>query len=172
MNSKPLPYIFITLLIIILVFLVGVRYGQRVEKTNKILDFINRLPPSPTLPPKTAPDIAYATYENKTCGISFLYPTYLRLKDSTSEARFTDIQNKDEITMNCAGKATTNNKISSSSGSLMTKDVTINGKKISANMLMNNTYYGFSLSNAVNGKMIDMTIKTELFPLFERSLSF
>lgn len=46
---KTRPYLLLFFLIIILIFILGVRYGQRVEKNNKVVDYLLNLP-SPTTP--------------------------------------------------------------------------------------------------------------------------
>lgn len=48
---KTKPYLFLFFLIVILVFILGVRYGQRVEKNNKIVDYLLLITPYPTYTP-------------------------------------------------------------------------------------------------------------------------
>lgn len=48
---KTKPYLFLFFLAIILVFILGVRYGQRVEKNNKVVDYILSITPFPTYTP-------------------------------------------------------------------------------------------------------------------------
>ncbi len=77
--------IFLTLLIIIIAFLAGVRYGQNVEKTNKVIDFIISLTPSvsPTKTPSPTP-MPTTEYKSKRWGLKFKYPANLEIKESTN----------------------------------------------------------------------------------------
>ncbi|MEK7597801.1 MAG: hypothetical protein AAB441_04120 [Patescibacteria group bacterium] len=50
---KTKPYLFLFFLIVILVFILGVRYGQKVEKNNKAVDYLISITPLPTPPPNT-----------------------------------------------------------------------------------------------------------------------
>jgi|GEM_PF-6911831 len=45
---KPKTYVFLFIIITILTFILGVRYGQRVEKANKTIDYLLSIPPSPS----------------------------------------------------------------------------------------------------------------------------
>lgn len=65
------PTLFIFFLILILFFILGVRYGQKIEKNNKVVDYILKITPYPTYTP-------YPTQElTKTATIS---PTLFNLK--------------------------------------------------------------------------------------------
>jgi len=50
---KPKTYVFLFIIITILTFILGVRYGQRVEKANKAVDYLLSITPS--LTPKISP---------------------------------------------------------------------------------------------------------------------
>lgn len=82
---KIKPYLFLFSLVVILAFILGVRYGQRVEKNNKVVDYILRLP-TPTLPVTPTPP-KYIDYKSKKWGLKFTYPANLEVKeDATSPA--------------------------------------------------------------------------------------
>jgi hypothetical protein len=49
---KKTPYFFILFLVLILIFILGVRYGQKIEKNNKIVDYILKISPYPIASPK------------------------------------------------------------------------------------------------------------------------
>ncbi|OGK30985.1 hypothetical protein A3F29_04450 [Candidatus Roizmanbacteria bacterium RIFCSPHIGHO2_12_FULL_33_9] len=88
------PYYFITALLLILFFIVGVRYGQRVERTNKEVSVILSITPSPS----PSIDISkFEKYESDLCNIEFLYPLTLQLVDSSLSA---DINSKEKISFN------------------------------------------------------------------------
>ena len=101
MPKKLGPYLLLLLLITVLVFILGVRTGEHVEKS--------KLPPTkPPLP--TQPPLEFKTYNHKGCGISFLYPSYFKLeKDSSEEAKISD-KNK-FIAFSCGKTATAESTI-------------------------------------------------------------
>lgn len=51
--KKPVFLIFF--LILILIFILGVRYGQSIERNNKIIDYILSITPYPTYTPYPSP---------------------------------------------------------------------------------------------------------------------
>jgi len=53
---KTKSYVFLYVMILILIFILGVRYGQRVEKNNKVIDYLLSITPS-LLPTPTPPEI-------------------------------------------------------------------------------------------------------------------
>ncbi|MBI5127172.1 hypothetical protein HZA76_01825 [Candidatus Roizmanbacteria bacterium] len=77
--NKPLLFIFF--LIFILTFILGVRYGQRVEKNNKAVDYLLSITPTPR--PPTPTPIKYKDYKSKKWGLKFTYPAGLEVKEST-----------------------------------------------------------------------------------------
>lgn len=48
---KKTSYVFLLFLIVILIFILGIRYGQKVEKNNKVVDYILSITPYPTYTP-------------------------------------------------------------------------------------------------------------------------
>ena len=53
--KKPLLFLFA--LLILLAFILGVRYGQRVEKNNKVVDYLLSITPIPLSPsPSPSPE--------------------------------------------------------------------------------------------------------------------
>ncbi len=86
MNKKG-PYILLGVLLLILIFILGVRYGQSVEKTNKTVNYVlsltPKLTPSPFPPPTP---ITYATSSSKTWRIKYTYPSNLKVKEDPSKS--------------------------------------------------------------------------------------
>lgn len=79
---KLKSYFFISFLIVVLFFILGIRYGQRVEKNNKLVDYLLSLP-SPT--PKISPTpLIYKDYKSKRWGLKFTFPAGLEVKESTT----------------------------------------------------------------------------------------
>jgi len=81
-SVKTKSYIFLFVLLIVLFFILGVRYGQRVEKNNKVIDYLLRFP-SPTAPITPTP-LIYKDYKSKKWGLKFTYPSNLEVKESTN----------------------------------------------------------------------------------------
>lgn len=52
---KTKPYLFLFFLVVMLAFVIGVRYGQRVEKNNKVVDYLLSITPYPTYTPFPLP---------------------------------------------------------------------------------------------------------------------
>ncbi len=81
---KTKPYIFLFVLLLILFFILGVRYGQKVEKNNKVVDYLLSLP-SP-IPPISPTPITYKEYKSKKWGLKFTYPDNLQVVESSKSA--------------------------------------------------------------------------------------
>jgi hypothetical protein len=82
---KNKSYLLLILLTIVLAFVLGVRYGQRVEKTNKTIDYLLTITPTPRLPTPTP--VKYKEYKSKRWGLKFTLPENLEVKeDATSPA--------------------------------------------------------------------------------------
>jgi hypothetical protein len=80
MKSRSILILFF--LALILVFILGVRYGQKVEKTNKIINYVLSI--TPTKIPTPTP-LQYATSESKMWKIKFVYPSFLKVKEDPSK---------------------------------------------------------------------------------------
>lgn len=81
MKSKS--YFLLFFLVLILFFILGVRYGQKVEKTNKVIDYILSI--SPTKVPTPTP-FKYATSESKLWRIKYTYPSFLKVKEDPTKS--------------------------------------------------------------------------------------
>ena len=79
---KTKPYLFLFSLVVILAFILGVRYGQKVEKNNKTIDYLLKLP-TPTAPVTPIPP-KYIDYKSKKWGLKFTYPANLEIKEDAS----------------------------------------------------------------------------------------
>ncbi|TRZ52056.1 hypothetical protein D4R99_03420 [bacterium] len=78
---KIKPYLFLFSLAIILVFILGVRYGQGIEKNNKVVDYLLSITPTPKNPTPTP--IKYIDYQSKKWGLKFTFPADLEVKESS-----------------------------------------------------------------------------------------
>jgi len=82
---KPKTLVLIVVLLLILFFILGVRYGQKVEKANKVIDFILSITPTPkpTNTPTPTP-LIFKDYKSKRWGLRFKYPKDFEIKESTN----------------------------------------------------------------------------------------
>jgi len=167
---KKGPYIFLTALFVILLFIIGVRYGQKVEQVNKTINYYLSLPP--TQPPEKINPLNYETYTLTTCGISFLYPNNLTFTERPNAVYFTDKNNKDMLKIDCLPL----NILVDYSAPVATTEVMFKKKKVSAdiykNIKDNNEYYLLYLDNFVKNKQVICYIEKSLFPLFEKTVEF
>lgn len=170
MPLKKGPYLLIFILVIILIFILGVRYGQQVEMTNKKINFYLSL--APTKPPQpTPPTLGFKTYSNKICGIEFTYPSFYRVEESSGSAVFKNEKNIHQMTIDCRPS----NKLldALNDPKLTTREAVFKGKKIeikTASQLPD--FYQFQVVNPLNIKHIYIGINKSLYPLFESSLQF
>lgn len=169
MNKNKIgPYIFIAILVIVLFFILGVRYGQKVEKTNKTIDYVISLTPAKN---PTPPPIGFKPYSSKVCGLSFLYPDTLSLdKEATDTAEFFQ-DKKLKIKIDCTKK---NISPTVAEAKIATEEIMLKNKKMMVEINHNDQgfLYKFSLKNSINLKNIDIIIDKNLYPLFEKSLEF
>lgn len=164
MKNKTTPYLFLIFLTVLLFFILGFRYGQKVENTNKINQLLVSVPPSPTSQP-TSPPLAFKIYKNEGCGISFLYPTSFSLeKESSSGALF--FEKKDaKLSFDCTKKEKTNTASSTSSAKLKFQNQTLSA-------LQEENRYVFDLKNPITYETIAFSIDKSLYLLLEKSLEF
>lgn len=145
--KKKGPWIVLLILFLILIFVVGVRYGQQVEKANKVIDFVISLTPSPPTQTPTPAPIEYKTYIGKQCATQFLYPSYIKLiKEASDSARF-EQNNEVKIQYSCALK---DPKYATDSAALVNK----------------------SFYNSLTGRTVYFNLEKGLLPLIERSITF
>ena len=187
MTLKKSSFILLLILFIILVFIVGVRQGQRVEKTNKIIDYLISIPPSPTSIPTQKPP-EFINYNNKLCGIQFLYPSTLQIEESTESALFTfSEKNKNaqvDLEIFCGQPSKDFDFILPSpfamllANDIASQEAIFKGKKITSKLLISeNSAYGqphliFKISHPKTSKAIYVGLLKSLYPLFEKSLEF
>lgn len=172
MKLKRASLILLLILFVILVFIVGVRYGQRVEKTNKIINYLISIPPTPTLQPTQKP-VEFKTYENKTCGIRFLYPSSLEKDfESSSSASFKE-KHKKVLVFGCEKEDIAmldafeypiwaTQEVSFKKNKIISKTAPVGSYTI--NVLL--------IKNVLKNKSIYIYIEKSLYPLFEKSLEF
>jgi hypothetical protein len=148
LKNKPGPYLLIIALVVSLTFIIGVRYGQKVEKTNKTISYLLSITPAKTQPFPTASSLKFETYESKDCGIKFLYPLWESIHKNvgSQEAELTD-RKDNYIYFTCE-------------------------KNSSPEATLDKNLAQLKLKNPFNYKTIYVTVSKNLLPLFETSLKY
>lgn len=86
MGCRRIPYIVLLVLLLLLTFIGGIRYGREVVQKDAIISYLLTLTPIPSI---TSPAVNYQVYEHKQCGVSFTYPsTLIKEKESSISAVF------------------------------------------------------------------------------------
>jgi hypothetical protein len=174
MKPQTAPYILLGILFFILVFIVGVRYGQRVEKTNKKISAILSL--TPKSPKPTMSEIKYKTYQNKDCAIEFLYPSvFKKEKQTTSSASFISdfiSKNRQELSFSCAKEDPYVSTIKNAK--IATNEAEFQQKNLSFQEFSKDkqNFVYFKITNPINQKFIYFLIDKESLPLLDSSLKF
>ena len=176
-KQKKLPYIFLFILVIILIFVIGTRYGQSVERTNKVINFIMSITPTKAITPTPMPTITYLTYTQKGCGLAFLYPSTMTVvTESTSAAQLHSLT--DYIEINCDTAVTPSIQKPQLETQTATESVTFDKKTITAVVKTiqfgSNTIavFEFIVKNPLNNKSIVLKINKQLLPIFERTVQY
>lgn len=172
--KKKGPAILIISLVIFLFFVLGIRYGQKVEKTNKVIDYLISLPPSPPAEP-TQTQVEFRKYSNKSCGVAFLYLSQLHLlQESSDSASIGDANRSIAFLCNPAEDKNYNIIRNLDDPETATAEITFEDKKMIVKSVLAGAenVYMFYLKNPLNGKTVYFGVSDSLFPLFEKSLEF
>ncbi len=167
--QKRGPWILLTTIIIILVFILGLRYGQKVEQANKTISYILSITPTPK-PIETS--VKFVSYTNKTCGITFLYPDLLsKEKETTNSAQF-DQSSKLKLAFSCDKKDPFLAEIDPQH--VATQAVTFQKQKINVTLSRQDdgSFYFVNAENPFMAKPVFFKIDSDLYPLIESSLKF
>ena len=126
---KPQSLSILFVLVTICLFLIGFRLGKYVERLDK-----SYVPPTPIVSPTeivvqpTSRPLSYKTYTHD-CGVSFTYPTNLKVTKEASEAAILK-DGTEYIALSCMKKIVTNDESTSSPASTSGELKTILGQKI------------------------------------------
>lgn len=161
-HRKTTPYFFLGFLLLILLFIVGVRYGQHVEKTNKLTSYLVSIAPSATPAPSTVP-LAFKTYKHTPCGVQFLLPSsFTTVKEGTEGAMLQDAGTI-KVSFECQKKPSVTQPTTSQTISFQKKMIPVSEM---------NSFYVFTLRNPYNNLPVVFSVEKALFPLLEKSFEF
>lgn len=169
MQKRIGPWLLLTTLIVVLVFIGGVRYGQRVEKTNEQVEAT--LSVTPTKTPEKA-DLKFSTYSNKRCGLEFLYPAHLQVRQlASTSAQFT-AGGSTVISFSC-GRTDPFEKMLTGSKTA-TQEIIFQDKPVITTVQEEKSIRKFFLTiqNPVTNQFNYFILQENLYPLFEKSLEF
>jgi len=159
-HRKTTPYFFLGFLLLVLFFIVGVRYGQQVERTNKLMSYLVSMAPSATRAPSTVP-LAFKTYKHSPCGVQFLLPTSFTTVKEGSEGAMLQDAGTIKVSFECQKQTAAVQPTSSQSISFQKKMIPV--KEV-------NSLYVFTLGNPYNNRLVEFSVEKTFFPLLEKSL--
>lgn len=169
---KPQSYLIIFILFAIAVFIIGVRYGQRVEYENKQFRFALSITPVKitVTPPPMDTLIGQSSFSHKDCGISFLYPQILKKEsESKTGAKLSTPDSKEgRISFTCNQNKTQYEK--DLQVIKIKNKMKFQGKEI--DVYTSGDVYSFMLYNNLNSKYILFKIDNRLYSLLEKTLEF
>lgn len=170
MEVRKGPYILLIILLLILFFILGVRYGQRVERANKEIAQILKI--TPVKKPSPTKPIAYLTYINATCGLEFVYPSNLKvLKEQEESASLSSNGQVAALAFSCE-KTNPFEKLETEK--VATEEIQFQKQSIQAKSTQKDgqKYLFFSLKNPINAKAVYFIVEENLYPLLASTLNF
>lgn len=179
MNSRRIgPYFLLGGLTLLLIFILGVRYGQRVEQRNKeIITLLSLTPPKKTTPSPspTRKPIKFLQFNHQGCRIAFLYPNSIEMvKETSKSAQFRKNNSKTILlSLDCYKKLTP--QLSKTNEQKMaTKELNFKKKPlvVKEKNVDNQSFYFFILTHPRRSIKIRIMIADSLYPLFEKTLEF
>ena len=168
MKRNQAPYIFLLFLVLVLVFVGGLRYGQSVEKTNKVVDFLLSITPSPTHKPEPTPAITFETFTHAGCGLSLMLPKSTAVVENASGSA-TVGSTPDTISFDCQKKPSAISQIETghaTSSALLYKGQTVTSKHFTTGMNV------FTIKNPYTAKNIIFAVSDTYLPLVMNTLQF
>jgi hypothetical protein len=158
--------IFLLLLVSVILFLVGINIGRKVEDTNqKIAITPTKVPAKPTMIPSP---LSYETFIQSDCGVTFLYPKNLKESNASSSSASL-LSSQETLKLTCNTKDTTD---------FTTKKetykeegiITLNGQKVT--LYSQNQMTFFLYKNPYNGKNIVFEVSKNLQSLVLKTVEF
>lgn len=170
-KRKRMPYIFVGLLIAIIIFIGGIRYGQNIEKTNKNISYLLSVTPTKAVTPSQIPTISYSLYTHKGCSISFLKPSYIKKIKETSASAVLESNNQERLEFNCSIDKKAFSNIDQKNA---TNSVKLNNKEFIGIKNQSEKTGVTDLVILSPDKKMKLTIKsnTNLFSIIEQTLNF
>jgi len=159
---KTVPYLFLGLLCIVLFFVIGVRYGQSVQKANQTV-------PTPTGAPSATPappdkPLRFNSFSHEGCRLSFLYPSSLEIDRTATNGAMFRQESRIALSFDCDPKRRT--------VETATDGAKLTFQKRAITAQLKEGMYLFSLRHPVTGRIIVISADQSLYPLLEKSLAY
>lgn len=162
MTKRPIPYLFLALLCGVLLFIVGVRYGQRVEQVNKTVSYLISIPPTPTSLPTSSP-LSFSDYTHSGCKVSFLIPSSLeKTSESSNSAVFSSQNGVLAVALKCEKKPYTK----TDSERQISINKSIKGYETVAKDMTSYRFYHVNTA-----RVVTLTVEKSVLPLVQKSLT-
>jgi hypothetical protein len=166
-KKKILPFLFLVFLLLLISFIIGMRYGKHIESLNSSYE----VSPSPPSPDGTEdgegkePITSFLLYQNATCEIEFLYPDILTINESSGSATLTKNTNS-IIEFNCDSPTAPKGK--------KNKTILFQNEPIKATLIEeeNHELYRFVITHPDNDKDISITVHAAYLSLLGRTLQY
>ncbi len=163
MVRKYAPNILLLALILITTFLFGVKYGQKVEKFDKYLQFILSLTPTPKQEQTNNKTYKFKILQWKECGLKFVYPESFEIKKNSRTLELT-FQKKSLTKISCFDKKPTN-EIKGKKIELVFKNKKIEGVE-------KNSLLIFDFYSPTTKLYYRFYVEKSLYPLISGSVEF
>lgn len=160
--KKYLPYFLLFFLTIFISFLFGVKYGRKVEKTDKYFYFMLSLTPNPIPSPTTNP-YAFKLFNFKECKTNFVYPENLKIEKNKQSLKL--VINKKILLEIICFREKPQEELKGKKIELKFKDRKIEG-------IEKNGFILFDYYSKTNSFFYRLKISPELYPLISHSISF
>jgi|GEM_PF-1494381 len=167
---KKGPIIFLTSLVILLSFILGIQYGKRVEVTDQaVQELIQMVSLPPTEAPITRDPLIFEYLLSSTCGFSVVYPSsYTVHKISTYEGELLN-GSQAALSFSCNPKTLiTKDKKTGES----TSSASFDGMPAVIYSTSDNETATISLTHPTRNSIVSLSFSQALKPLFESSFVF
>ena len=162
-TKKIIPFAFLGLLLLIVIFIIGVKYGRQVAEVDKTIKFLISITPTKAITPSPQPSISYLSYSNEDCGVEFLYPSDLSITYESSTGGQLKNKNKDTIEFGCRLNA----PLIKNMPNTATTSVMIQDKEITASKSGDIYIFGIKVKNDT----IQFAVSSRLKALMEKTLT-
>lgn len=176
-EMRKQSYILLIILFVAVFFIIGVRYGQRVEKFNKVVAAL----PTPTNPPTETPTPtlrpsleSYLSFKHDDCNIKMLIPDSFTIKEKASDSAkiLSKESGESVLTLRCAQNPSTLRTLVDTidTKNITTASLTFQGKKVEAREDSKNYY--FVVSNPLRTMSIFFSVNKNVYELLNETLTF
>lgn len=173
---KKRSYIVLALLFLILAFIGGARYGQRVEQVNETISFIVSITPVQitTTPQPIDNFVKYNQYTHAGCSLRFLYPDILSVKDSSISGTLKEEKAKNvQITFECSSrKDVLDKKVDLAKVSTVSAQFQKRNLQMYKREVNKQNYFVFNEKHPYKNMYIQYTVKENILSLLEKTLEY